>query len=309
MSLLREIQTAILEESQSIGPIFLKLRLLASRLGSVSLGEWAKMESEGYPPGIEVPDYRKIGVFYSATFSGPFGSGIKNAPIPSYLIEKYAGPRWNLYELRQGISSIDDLIRVSREGGGVIKIEASNLILILQGKVYEKFACNSVQGFISGSALAEVQHAVRSRILELTIEIEKSIPNASAISLGPSERPTRMEDSDMVTRMTNHIVYGNVTNVNNSGQRARIEVNVRSGEPKDVRAFLIDGGIEESDAEAFSQLLNSEQGGNKDEPFGEKAKEWFVKNIPKAVDGTWKVGIGIATSLLKEAALKYYDLK
>ena len=55
-----------------------------------------KHESEGYPSAAEVPDYRKIRVFYTGTFSGPFGSGIKNAPIPPYLIEKIAGKRWTL---------------------------------------------------------------------------------------------------------------------------------------------------------------------------------------------------------------------
>lgn len=80
MSLLREIQSSLLE-GREIGPILLKLRFLASRLGSVVLEEWVKHESEGYPNDVEVPSYRKIGVSYKGTFSGPFGSGISNAPI------------------------------------------------------------------------------------------------------------------------------------------------------------------------------------------------------------------------------------
>ncbi|MGA8158874.1 MAG: hypothetical protein WB822_22240, partial [Rhodoplanes sp.] len=61
MSLLREIQSSLLE-GREIGPILLKLRFLASRLGSVVLEEWVKHESEGYPNDVEVPSYRKIGV-------------------------------------------------------------------------------------------------------------------------------------------------------------------------------------------------------------------------------------------------------
>jgi hypothetical protein len=59
MSLLREIQASLMQ-GQDIGPILLKLRLLASRLGSDLLEEWVKHESEGYPAHIDVPDYRKI---------------------------------------------------------------------------------------------------------------------------------------------------------------------------------------------------------------------------------------------------------
>ena len=61
MSLLREIQASLMQQGQDIGPIVLKLRFLASRLGSGLLEEWVKHESEGYPGSVAIPDYRKIG--------------------------------------------------------------------------------------------------------------------------------------------------------------------------------------------------------------------------------------------------------
>ncbi|WP_392664742.1 hypothetical protein [Amaricoccus sp. B4] len=60
MSLLREIQQSLMQEKSPIGPVLLKLRFLASRLGSDVLEEWIKYESEGYPSSSEVPDYRKL---------------------------------------------------------------------------------------------------------------------------------------------------------------------------------------------------------------------------------------------------------
>ena len=100
-----------MQGEQDIGPILLKLRFLASRLGSDTLEDWVKHELEGYPEGVEVPDYRKIGASYTATFSGPFGSGIRNAPIPPYLIEKYAGKQWTSIEMRQSVAAVDQLLR------------------------------------------------------------------------------------------------------------------------------------------------------------------------------------------------------
>jgi len=49
MSLLQEIQADLLDPKASIGPILLKLRFLAHRLGSDILEEWVKFETEGYP--------------------------------------------------------------------------------------------------------------------------------------------------------------------------------------------------------------------------------------------------------------------
>lgn len=49
MSLLHDIQAAVLQDDADLGPILLKLRLLAARLGSQPLAECVKHESEGYP--------------------------------------------------------------------------------------------------------------------------------------------------------------------------------------------------------------------------------------------------------------------
>ncbi len=209
MSLLRDIQAALLEEGREIGPIFLKLRFLAARLGSDSLEEWVKHESEGYPHGVPVPEYRTLGVSYTGSFSGAFNSGINNAPIPPYLIEKYAGKQWNKYEMRQSIAAIDDLISSSRSSeSGSLSINAANLILLLQGKIYEDYACNSITGTISQAVLAEIQHVVRTRVLELTLELEKRIPTAADITLGPLKNEIEATDTNTVTQITNQIIHG-----------------------------------------------------------------------------------------------------
>lgn len=110
LSLLHDIQAAVLQDDADLGPILLKLRLLAARLGSQPLAEWVKHESEGYPPETKIPDYRILSVSYTANFSGPFGSGIQNAPISPYLVEKFAGKQWVRYEMRDSIAAVDDLL-------------------------------------------------------------------------------------------------------------------------------------------------------------------------------------------------------
>ena len=49
MSLLHQIQESVIQEGCDLGSVLLKLRLLASKLGSNVLEEWVKHESEGYP--------------------------------------------------------------------------------------------------------------------------------------------------------------------------------------------------------------------------------------------------------------------
>lgn len=224
MSLLREIQRSLMQEKSDIGPVLLKLRFLASRLGSGILEEWVKHESEGYPGDVDVPDYRKLNVTYKATFSGAFGSGMQNAPIPPALIKQHCGEDWVNYKMRQSVAAIDSLLE--GDDGGTLSLDASNLILLLQGKVYKDMACNSVTGMLSKAALVELQYAVRSKILELTIELEKQTPAAIHVTIG-AEEEISADDTKTVTQLTQQIFHGDVTNIHSSGD-ANSRVNLNS---------------------------------------------------------------------------------
>lgn len=307
MSLLHDIQTAVLQEGSDLGPILLKLRLLAARLGSQPLADWVKHESEGYPKEAELPSYRIIPVSYRATFSGPFGSGIQNAPISPYLIEKFAGKSWVQYEMRQSIAAVDDLLG-SADRDGSFAINAANLILLLQGNVYSGYACNDVVGNISRSSLAEIQHSVRSRVLELTIELEKSIPEASTVALGKAD-PVSGQHSAVATQIAQQIIYGNVTSISASGDGARINVAIGERDLDSFVQFLVQSGLAEQDARQLGKIVTTEEPESKTEPMGAKARKWLVNNLKKATDGTWKIGVAVATDVIKEALLKYYGLK
>lgn len=103
---MHQIQESVVQESSDLGSVLLKLRLLASRLGSDLLEEWVKHESEGYPEGIEVPPYRMVSISFSGTFAGPFGSGLNNVSIPTYLVEKHAGEQWVKKAVRESIAGV-----------------------------------------------------------------------------------------------------------------------------------------------------------------------------------------------------------
>lgn len=306
MSLLHQIQESVIQDGSSLGPILLKLRLLAARLGSNDLEEWVKHESEGYPQDAVLPDYRIVGVTYKGTFSGPFGSGIKNAPIPPILIKTFANDSWNKHFVRESIAAVDELVKVSAKGGS-LGINASDLILLLQGKIYEGYACNDISGNISVVSLSEISQAVRNRVLELTIEFEKSIPAAAHITFG-----TQGMDKDNASKaqqITQQIIYGNVGNAISGGSESTINVNIQSHNKESVANYLKDSGISEEDARDFALIVASETPSSSEEPFGEGAKNWIASNIRKAADGTWKVGMAVATKVLTEAALKYYGLQ
>lgn len=306
MSLLQQIQESVIQEGSDLGSILLKVRLLAARLGSDLLEEWVKFESEGYPTGSEVPSYRVTGVTYRGTFTGAFGASISNAQIPSYIIEQHAGLSWTEYEIRESIAAVDEMVKNSRDGGS-FGIDASNLILQLQGKVYQGYGCNDVSATISPAALYEIQQTVRSRILELTIELEKSVPEAKDITFGKSVE--NHEEKDQIQQISQQIIYGNVSTAVTGGAGASISIEVNERDNASLIESLVHEGIPKADASELAQIMEAEQPSSPEEPFGTKAKSWIANNLSKAAEGTWGVGISVATKVLTEAAMKYYGLK
>ena len=304
---MHEIQELIVQEGADLSSILLKLRLLASRLGSDILEEWVKHESEGYPKDIEVPPYRIVGVSYHGTWAGPFGSAINNVPIPSYLIQQYAGDKWVNIEIRESIAAVDELVKNSSEGSGHLGIDASNLILLLQGKVYKDYSCIDIRASISPTSLAEIRQAVRSRILELTIELEKAIPEAAKVEFGP---PVKQEGNpERVQQISQQIIYGNVTTAVAGRHSSNIMLSIGERDTEALIQFLEKSGIPKEDATEIANIMESEEPSSVDEPFGEKARHWIATNLVKAAQGAWGIGINIATKVLSEAALRYYGLK
>ena len=302
---MREIQASLISDEPNLGGVLLKLRLLAARLGSDILSDWVKHEMSGYPTDVDLPDYRVIGVSFKGTFSGPFGSGINNAPIPTALVEQHADEHWSNHRVRQGIAAIDDLVKSAQESG-YLGLDCSNLILLLQGKIYEDYACNDIRGSISRSALVQIQNEVKSRALELTIELEKSVPAAAEIVLVPEG--TDNIDKSEVSKIINQTIYGNYTEISNSGDSAHIEVQAIQGNADAFQKILEDSGISQESAKELSEIIQAESPDSKDEPLGSKAKKWLLSNLKKAEDGTWNVGISVATDVIKNAVKGYYGL-
>ncbi len=311
MSLLREIQASVMQETDiDVGRVLLKLRFLASRLGSDLLEEWIEYELDGYPEGIPVPKYRKMGVTYFGMFTGPYGDGLDNMSIPLTSIKKHAGERWVTYEMRQGIAEIDDIIRSSKnDRSGSLQINVSDLILLLQGKIYKGMACNSITGLLSISEVVALQFSVRKQVLDLTIKLEQKIPAAGEITIEKPSTTLPVETAEATTRIAHQTIYADYyTVISNSGtgiQSVSVS-NIRKGDVNAFEKALIEGGIPEVDASELATIISEEDPQSKEKPFGERATAWLAENLDKTVKETWNVSKEIAKKLLTEAAIQFY---
>jgi hypothetical protein len=276
----------------------MKLRLLAARLGSPDFEEWVKYEAEGYPSSKEIPKYRRLSMAFIGHFSGPFGSTISNAPIPPVLIRQIAGKQWEHYEVIHSASAIDSLMK----GGNGVNLDLSNLALLIQGKVYEDMACNQLTGFVSHQSIVELANAIRNRVLELTIELEKSLPNSGNLELSKIEK-----HEEIATQVFHQTVNGSVTHIHNSGENQTISINVKKGSLENLREELRRAGLAKEHAIELGQLISAEKP-RATGSLNRKAREWFAERITNGADEGIKGGIATVMQLAQEAAKQYWGL-
>jgi hypothetical protein len=67
----------------------------------------------GYPDSVNVPNYRVWPLELKGHFAGPFGSGLRNAPIPLASLPEKARHHYEHFECRQSIASIEALLAKS----------------------------------------------------------------------------------------------------------------------------------------------------------------------------------------------------
>ena len=103
MNLLEDIQNAAADSSSNVGTLLRKCKILAARLNSQQLEDWITWESNGYPEDIPVPSYRVWPLEVKGHFSGTFGSGLRNAPIPTVLLPENVRECYNKYQCRLSI--------------------------------------------------------------------------------------------------------------------------------------------------------------------------------------------------------------
>lgn len=298
MSLLYDIQNALLDEKAPVGPALLKMRFLASRLGVPILEDWVAHEIDGYPSAMTVPEYRIAGVTYAGTFVDIVRQ-INDFDIPSHLIKKHASDEWNTFKIRDGLTVIDDLVAQLREGREY-HINSSNLILLIGRKIFDGMSCVRLHGKVAPSAFLAVQSTVRSRALNLTLAIEKAVPSAATIVVGPISSPIPHSEVENVTEKVSHIiVHGTYNQVINTGTSGDIVIRSKAG---DVTA-LVDGlkqaGLAENDANELAAIVKDEKPDDAKGSLGQRARAWLT-------DKAEKLGVSLAIEGVKLAVKGYY---
>lgn len=170
-------------------------------------------------------------------------------------------------------------------------------------------SCIAINSSIDIGSFVRVQQIVRSKVLDLTLELEKNVPAAAEIVVGQSAEAITPEDKAQVTHLTQQVFYGDVTNISGTGSSAQITLNVAKGSRDDLISALTGKGIRKKEAEELAAIAAAEQPEGVDEPFGKKGAKWLADKAKKGAMEIWGIGKEVGTQVVKEALMQYYGLK
>ena len=227
MSLLRDIQVSLLDENANIGPVLLKLRFLADRLGSDILEDWVKHETEGYEASSGLPSYRQTTITYTGTFSNGYQT-LNDVSIAPSLIVKHANKEWVQYGIRDPLPVIEKLTMNSSSEGG-FSVDTGNLKLLIQDKIYDNgMVCLELTSRIDIGAFAQILTDVRAKLLDFTLEIEKKVPVSKLITVDVSAEVSSTDIAN-VAQITHNVFNGPVGSIASIGSPSNVDVEVNFG--------------------------------------------------------------------------------
>lgn len=304
-----EIINLLSDDDQSLVKPFLKAQIFAKRIGNDGLYKWVVQELNGYEIESELPSYRKAKCNHFAVLKqGGQLTAEQSLPLASFSEEvKSMMLKFSVFNSIQSLEGI----ATADPKGALYKPYGVDFCQMLSNDLKERglrFGVYSLRTHVQVFELVEVLTNIRSKLLELMLELEEDFPNID------TELETREVDKQAVNQTINYymnkikITTTGDGNTINTGDNSTVINNavVIKGNKESLKKFLNENGVSDEDVALLTEIIDEEASVTTPTKFGSKVGGWIQMMIGKVVSGSWEIGIGAAGSLLAEGILKYY---
>ena len=259
-----------------------------------------EQELKGYTDGNALPDYRIARIGATGTFAGPMGNVLNSQPLAASILDKDLRHWAEKAFLMQPIAAYD--IGKDEEGkpnGGRIPWPAD---------LVNMYADSFIQGWnlirasqqLPGSLFAAILDTVRTRILQLALELKDELGDEANLSALP--------EAQVDQSVVNHIYGGNVVVAATAQNVSQIQnISVTQNDLPSLLAALTELGLLDQDIKRLEEAIrDDEKAGSK--TIGQKTSEW-LKELPVSLGkGTLKVGFEAAKAVATKYVLSYFGL-
>ncbi|TCU73555.1 hypothetical protein EDE08_104421 [Bradyrhizobium sp. R2.2-H] len=301
MPLLDDIITGAVTEHTPLPTLLRQCLVLAHQLKNEKLKAWVEQELNGYKDAEALPDYRVVGAAATGSFAGPFGNVLNNQPLASSILKEDFRHWAEKVFLTQPIAAYD--VGKDEDGspnGGRIAWP-QDLVNMYSDKFIKGWSLIRASQQIPGTVFTAILDTVRTRILQLALELKDELGDDTSDILG---LPEAKVDQSVV----NHIYGGNVVVAASAQQFSQLQsMTVTQNDLSGLLSAMKELGLVEQDVKKLEIAVKDDaKTGSK--TVGQRTAEW-LKDIPVALgNGTLKVGFDAARALATKFVLGYFGL-
>jgi hypothetical protein len=301
MRLIEEIIEILSSDGGRLGDALIKTKVLLHKLGHKELVPWVNNELNGYPDRGSVPEYRVLPA-----------AVLVNASNGAYRVTSHHIPIGHLSEeQRKSIEtarmdqSLAVLEKFAQNDSGRLKahipMEVYGFLGINLGNHYQ---IESAWSEISHASILQILVQVRSRLLDFVLELNDQFPS----ELNDAQEKDRIKSID-TKNLFNNAIFGDNTTILVGGNNTQTVSNINM--KKDFGALaktLKEHGVLEPEIEALKEAIDLDAStiDEKKREYGPAVKSWLKKMLSKAIETSWNIELGIASSLLATALNSYY---
>lgn len=306
MSLLKRIQDTTLEKNCDVATLLRLCKVFAAQASANEMTDWVDHELSGYPDGNNLPGYRMLRATSKGHFSGPFGSGLRDADIPIHCLPQKFRDIYRVAAITQSVSSLQ--ATVEDASGSTLTLPWPSEAVHLFGRdMYENMHCLQAWKVITVGSLLGILDAVKTRVLDFTLALQKLHPE-----LMTAENPDPKMASPQELRQTfNTTIYGAVGAIANASQGVTQQVTINQGDRPALERELAAHGVPPGAIKELHEAITADTATLKEGPagFGPRVKEWLGSAVLKVSSGLWTTTLETAGKVLPPLIAGYLGIE
>jgi hypothetical protein len=293
MTLLREIQHAATEDQVRVSVLLRKAQVLAARLDHEPLRQWTRLELDGYERSEDLPDYRRLGrVNVLGHFSGPFNSGMSNAPIPrTHVPEEWRDVLFT-HDMFESVAALESF--AASPEAMVQYSWPAEVVASFANCFYEGQNCMQAFKVVPTTQIVSVLDTVRNRLLDFALSIEQLDPDAGDGEGQSSATPAA------ITQIFNNTITGGHVAFASSGQGSVSQlVSQRTdgmSSLETLRVRLQEWGVPEDDLHDLDHALDADR--EAEAGVGPETQRWLGRLAGKVGAGSVRLAEGVGIELI-----------
>lgn len=303
MKLADEIVELLSSNESVLSEALIKTKVLLHKIGHKDLVAWVNKELNGYDDSDELPDYRVVDAQVLVNASN-LTYEVRRHPIPLGHLDKDYRNKLEKGRMPQSLAVIEEFSK--SEGGSLesaIPMEVNGLL----GKgLSNQYQIQRAWSEISLTSVSNILMQVRSRLLDFVLELSGEFSDVETTH----DIKDKAKKVDAENLFNNAIFGDNTTIVVGTENTQTVTNNITKNDFDSLRNTLIESGVADSDINSLKLAISQDSDFsviNRNE-FGTSVKNWLGVMLSKAVDASWQIELGVASSLLATALNNYYGL-